>query len=89
VKRIIFSEQAKADIRAILQQIAMQILIAIHRLAAFRRFVKPGLTSPPALLKTVKFPSETSLTPFMFFKRVDPANAQPPTLYVKLVRASN
>jgi mRNA-degrading endonuclease RelE of RelBE toxin-antitoxin system len=33
VKRIIFSEQAKADIRAIPQQTAMQILVAIHRLA--------------------------------------------------------
>jgi len=33
VKRIVFSEQAKADIRAIPQQIAMQILTAIHRLA--------------------------------------------------------
>jgi mRNA-degrading endonuclease RelE of RelBE toxin-antitoxin system len=33
VKRIAFSEQAKADIRAIPQQTAMQILIAIHRLA--------------------------------------------------------
>jgi mRNA-degrading endonuclease RelE of RelBE toxin-antitoxin system len=33
VKRIVFSEQAKADIRAIPQQTAMQILTAIHRLA--------------------------------------------------------
>jgi mRNA-degrading endonuclease RelE of RelBE toxin-antitoxin system len=33
VKRIVFSEQAKADIRTIPQQTAMQILIAIHRLA--------------------------------------------------------
>ena len=33
MKRIVFSEQAKADIRAIPQQIAMQILTAIHRLA--------------------------------------------------------
>jgi mRNA-degrading endonuclease RelE of RelBE toxin-antitoxin system len=33
VKRIVFSEQAKADIRAIPQQTAMQILSAIHRLA--------------------------------------------------------
>jgi mRNA-degrading endonuclease RelE of RelBE toxin-antitoxin system len=33
VKRIIFSEQAKADIRAIPRQTAMQILVAIHRLA--------------------------------------------------------
>jgi mRNA-degrading endonuclease RelE of RelBE toxin-antitoxin system len=33
VKRIVFSEQAKTDIRAIPQQTAMQILIAIHRLA--------------------------------------------------------
>ena len=33
MKRIVFSEQAKADIRAIPQQTAMQILIAIHRLA--------------------------------------------------------
>ena len=33
MKRIVFSEQAKADIRAIPQQTAMQILVAIHRLA--------------------------------------------------------
>ncbi|MGA3098008.1 MAG: type II toxin-antitoxin system RelE/ParE family toxin [Bryobacteraceae bacterium] len=33
MKRIIFSEQAIADIRAIPRQTAMQILIAIHRLA--------------------------------------------------------
>jgi mRNA-degrading endonuclease RelE of RelBE toxin-antitoxin system len=33
VKRIAFSEQAKAEIRAIPQQTAMQILTAIHRLA--------------------------------------------------------
>ena len=33
MKRIVFSEQAKADIRAIPQQTAMQILTAIHRLA--------------------------------------------------------
>jgi mRNA-degrading endonuclease RelE of RelBE toxin-antitoxin system len=33
VKRIVFSDQAKADIRAIPQQSAMQILTAIHRLA--------------------------------------------------------
>ncbi|MBV9505357.1 MAG: hypothetical protein JO323_10185 [Acidobacteriia bacterium] len=33
MKRIVFSEQAKADVRAIPQQTAMQILIAIHRLA--------------------------------------------------------
>ena len=33
MKRIIFSEQARADIRAIPQQTAMQILTAIHRLA--------------------------------------------------------
>ena len=33
MKRIIFSDQAKADIRAIPQQTAMQILTAIHRLA--------------------------------------------------------
>jgi mRNA-degrading endonuclease RelE of RelBE toxin-antitoxin system len=33
VKRIVFSEQAKADIRAIPQQAAMRILSAIHRLA--------------------------------------------------------
>ncbi len=33
MKQIVFSEQAKADIRAIPQQIAMQILTAIHRLA--------------------------------------------------------
>jgi len=33
LKRIVFSEQAKADIRAIPQPIAMNILTAIHRLA--------------------------------------------------------
>jgi mRNA-degrading endonuclease RelE of RelBE toxin-antitoxin system len=33
VKRIVFSDQAKADLRAIPQQTAMQILTAIHRLA--------------------------------------------------------
>ena len=33
MKRILFSEQAKADIRAIPQQTAMHILTAIHRLA--------------------------------------------------------
>jgi mRNA-degrading endonuclease RelE of RelBE toxin-antitoxin system len=33
LKRIIFSEQARSDIRAIPQQTAMQILTAIHRLA--------------------------------------------------------
>jgi mRNA-degrading endonuclease RelE of RelBE toxin-antitoxin system len=33
VKRIVFSDQAKIDIRAIPQQTAMQILTAIHRLA--------------------------------------------------------
>ena len=33
MKRIVFSEQAKADLRAIPQQTAMQILTAIHRLA--------------------------------------------------------
>ena len=33
MKRIVFSEQAKADIRAIPQQTAVQILTAIHRLA--------------------------------------------------------
>jgi mRNA-degrading endonuclease RelE of RelBE toxin-antitoxin system len=33
VKRIAFSNEAKADIRAIPQQAAMQILTAIHRLA--------------------------------------------------------
>ena len=32
MKRISFSEDAKADIRAILQHIAMNILSAIHRL---------------------------------------------------------
>lgn len=36
MKRIVFSEQAKADIRAIPQQTAMQILTAIHRLAEAR-----------------------------------------------------
>ena len=33
MKRIIFSEQAKIDIRAIPQHVAMNILTAIHRLA--------------------------------------------------------
>jgi mRNA-degrading endonuclease RelE of RelBE toxin-antitoxin system len=33
LKRILFSEEAKADIRAIPQHIAMNILTAIHRLA--------------------------------------------------------
>ena len=33
MKRIIFSEEAKTDIRAIPQHIAMNILTAIHRLA--------------------------------------------------------
>jgi mRNA-degrading endonuclease RelE of RelBE toxin-antitoxin system len=33
VKRIVFSHQAKADIQAIPRQTAMQILIAIYRLA--------------------------------------------------------
>ena len=33
MKRIVFSEQGKADIRAIPKQTAMQILVAIHRLA--------------------------------------------------------
>lgn len=33
MKQIIFSEEAKADIRAIPQHIAMNILTAIHRLA--------------------------------------------------------
>ena len=33
MKRIVFSEQARADIQAIPQQTAMQILVAIHRLA--------------------------------------------------------
>jgi mRNA-degrading endonuclease RelE of RelBE toxin-antitoxin system len=33
VKRIVLSEQAKADIRPIPQQTAMQILSAIHRVA--------------------------------------------------------
>ena len=33
MKRILFSEEAKADIRAIPQHIAMNILTAIHRLA--------------------------------------------------------
>ena len=36
MKRIVFSEQAKADIRAIPQHTAMQILTAIHRLAETR-----------------------------------------------------
>jgi mRNA-degrading endonuclease RelE of RelBE toxin-antitoxin system len=34
LKRIVFSDDAKADIRAIPQQMAMNILGAIHRLAA-------------------------------------------------------
>ena len=33
MKRIVFSEQTKADIRATPQHIAMNILTAIHRLA--------------------------------------------------------
>ena len=33
MKRIVFSEEAKADIRAIPQHIAMNILTAIHQLA--------------------------------------------------------
>lgn len=33
MKRIVFSDQAKADLRAIPQQTAMRILSAIHRLA--------------------------------------------------------
>jgi mRNA-degrading endonuclease RelE of RelBE toxin-antitoxin system len=33
LKRIVFSEDAQADIRAIPQHIAMNILTAIHRLA--------------------------------------------------------
>jgi len=33
VKRIVFSDRAKADLRAIPRQTAMQILTAIHRLA--------------------------------------------------------
>ena len=33
MKRIIFSDDAKADIRAIPQHIAMNILVAIHRFA--------------------------------------------------------
>jgi len=33
LKKIAFSEQAKADIRAIPQVIAMNILTALHRLA--------------------------------------------------------
>ena len=33
MKRIVFSEEAKADIRAVPQHIAMNILTAIHRLA--------------------------------------------------------
>jgi hypothetical protein len=43
LKRIIFSEEAKADIRAIPQHIAMNILTAIHRLAehgSARRYVR-------------------------------------------------
>lgn len=33
MKRIVFSDEAKTDIRTIPQQIAMNILAAIHRLA--------------------------------------------------------
>lgn len=33
MKRIRFSDQAKADIRAIPQPVAMNILVALHRLA--------------------------------------------------------
>ena len=33
MKRIVFSEEAKTDIRAIPQHVAMNILTAIHRLA--------------------------------------------------------
>ena len=33
MKRIVFSEEARADIRAIPQHIAMNVLVAIHRLA--------------------------------------------------------
>jgi mRNA interferase RelE/StbE len=33
LKRIVFSDQAKADIRGIPRQIALNILAAIHRLA--------------------------------------------------------
>jgi mRNA-degrading endonuclease RelE of RelBE toxin-antitoxin system len=33
LRRIVFSNQAKADIRAIEKQMAMRILTAIHRLA--------------------------------------------------------
>ena len=33
MKRIVFSDEAKADIRSIPQQVAMNILTAIHRLA--------------------------------------------------------
>ena len=33
MKRIVFSDQAKADIRGIPRQTAMQILTAVHRLA--------------------------------------------------------
>lgn len=33
MKRIVFSDEAKADLRAIPQHIAMNILTAIHRLA--------------------------------------------------------
>lgn len=33
MKRIVFSEEAKADLRTIPQHIAMNILTAIHRLA--------------------------------------------------------
>ena len=33
MKRIIFSEEAKADLRALPQHLAMNVLTAIHRLA--------------------------------------------------------
>jgi mRNA-degrading endonuclease RelE of RelBE toxin-antitoxin system len=49
LKRISFSDEAKADIRAIPQQIAMNILSAVHRLAqtGAGRVKKLQGTEPP------------------------------------------
>ena len=61
LKRIIISEEAKADIRAILQHIAMNILTAINRLvsasattssASPRNTPTPGASTPSATAKT-------------------------------------
>ena len=62
MKRIIFSDEARADLRAIPQHIAMNILTAIHRLAehssgpvkelkGFQR-----VTLQPGEMKTVTLP---------------------------------